>query len=131
MTALDGWFNNAKKAMTALDGCFSTSGPGAEWYKKTNMGDEEHEEDPQNGGKLDIRWTGPYEGREDGILHRMWGMVPRRMPAHTKTSLAQSVSGTATTVEYNRVYIIVYIFLIHICVHRDMLNINEIIVHPQ
>ena len=31
----------------------------------------------------------------------------------------------------NRVYIIVYIFLIHLCVHLDMLNINEIIVHSQ
>ena len=34
MTALDGCFNTAKKAMTAaLDGCFSSSGLGAEWYK--------------------------------------------------------------------------------------------------
>ena len=42
---------------------------------------------------------------------------------------SQSMSGIVTTVEYNRVYIIVYIlFLIHIL---DMLNVNEIIIHPQ
>ena len=66
MTALDGRFNNAKKAMTALDGCFSTSDLGAEWYKKACT--------------IAIRLfflqvlnTG---GREDGILHWMWEMVP-------------------------------------------------------
>ena len=44
---------------------------------------------------------------------------------------SQSMSDIVTTVECNRVYMIVHIFLIHICVHRDMLNINEMVVHPQ
>ena len=45
---------------------------------------------------------------------------------------SQNVSDIVTTTEYNRVYSIVYIFLIHICVNLDTLNINlEIIVYPQ
>ena len=68
-------------------------------------------------------------------MHWMWGMVPQRMRAHTKTSLEkknQSVSGIVTAVERNTVYVIMYsFFLIHMCVHLDMLNINEVIVHPQ
>ena len=34
------------------------------------------------------------------------------------------MSGNVTAAEYNRVYIIMYIFLIHIRVHLDTLNIN-------
>ena len=34
MTTLDGGFNTAKKAMTALGGGFSTPGLGPEWYIK-------------------------------------------------------------------------------------------------
>ena len=34
------------------------------------------------------------------------------------------MSGIVTTAEYNGVYIIVYIFLIHTCAHLDTLNIN-------
>ena len=39
----------------------------------------------------------------------------------------QYMSGIVTTAEYNIVYNIVYIFLVHISVHLDMLN--KIIVH--
>ena len=57
-------------------------------------------------------------------------MVPR-MYAHTKTGLEKKlkiwVHGIVTTAEYNIVYNIVYIFLVHISVHLDMLN--KIIVH--
>ena len=35
-----------------------------------------------------------------------------------------NMSGNVTAAEYNRVYIIMYIFLIHIRVHLDTLNIN-------
>ena len=38
MTALDGCFNNGKKAMTALDGCFSTSGLGTQWQGRRESG---------------------------------------------------------------------------------------------
>ena len=42
-----------------------------------------------------------------------------------KTSL-ENMSGLVTTAEYIRVYIIAYIFfLIRVCVHLDMLNINK------
>ena len=34
------------------------------------------------------------------------------------------MSGNVTAAEYNRVFIIMYIFLIHIRVHLDTLNIN-------
>ena len=44
----------------------------------------------------------------------------------------KSVSGIVTAVERNTVCVIVYIFfLIHMCVHLDMLNINEVIVQSQ
>ena len=83
------------------------------------------------GTKRNILQVPSTGGREDSILHWMRGMVPRRMHAHSyqNEKKTQSMSGI---VDYNSVYIIVYIFfLIHICVHLDMLNINEIIVHPQ
>ena len=61
------------------------------------------------------------------------GIIKNACPYQNKFGeKKKSVSGIVTAVERNTVCVIVYIFfLIHMCVHLDMLNINEVIVQSQ
>ena len=94
----------------ALDECFSTSGLGAEWYKKartitciyTQMLGGRYEALPMQDCKQSpAEQNGQIEtfckcmsntgGREDGVLHWMRGMVPQRMHAHIKANMEKKV----------------------------------------